>query len=128
MDESGDLPARPRWARGARAPRRGRPHRVDLGHRQERELGQVLGDLAVVGLHPVLEELVRAGAAGSSQTLAPVVLPSFVPSGAVRSGQASPWTAAPLDRPDQVDAGQDVAPLVGAADLQLDPSCSWSHR
>ena len=54
-----------------------------------------------------------------SQTRAPVVLPSFVPSGAVSSGQHRAWTAAPVAPADQVDAREDVAPLVGAADLEL---------
>ena len=60
--------------------------------------------------------LVRSG---SSQTRAPVVLPSLVPSAAVSSGQHRAWTVVPVLAPDQVDPRQDVAPLVRAADLEL---------
>ena len=55
---------------------------------------------------------------GSSQTRAPVVLPILLPSSAVRRGQQSPWTVA-VAPADEVDPREDVAPLVGAADLQL---------
>ena len=55
--------------------------------------------------------------AASSHTRAPVVLPSFDPSAAVSSGHEKAWTCSPRLAPDQVDAGDDVAPLVGSADL-----------
>ena len=58
--------------------------------------------------------------AGSSHTAPPSVLPSFDAVGcASSSGQANACTAAPASCADQVDAGDDVAPLVGAADLDL---------
>ena len=56
---------------------------------------------------------------GSSHTRAPVVLPIFEPSSAVSSGQHRACTAMPRLAADEVDAREDVAPLVRAADLQL---------
>ena len=94
--------------------------RVDLVDRQQREPRQQLADLAVVGLHEVLDRA-RTGSCGpgrarpgrrwscrASSRLAPV-----------RSGQHSAWTVTPSAAADEVDAREDVAPLVRAADLQL---------
>ena len=56
---------------------------------------------------------------GSSHRLPPPVdLPNLVPSAAVTSGTVSACTVAPELLADQADPGDDVAPLVGAADLQ----------
>ena len=53
------------------------------------------------------------------------VLPNFAPDGSSRSVNASAWARSSPSRPslgpaDQLEAGRDVAPLVGAAHLQLD--------
>ena len=56
----------------------------------------------------------------SSQTAPPTDLPNFEPSAFVTSGWVSAWALAAEVAADEVDTGDDVAPLVGAAGLQLD--------
>ena len=56
---------------------------------------------------------------GSSQTRPPPVdLPNFSPLALVTSGTVSPCADFPGHPADEVETGGDVAPLVGAADLQ----------
>ena len=57
---------------------------------------------------------------GRARRAPPAVLPNLAPSALVSSGQVRPWAAPPSGAADEVDAGGDVAPLVGAAHLQLD--------
>ena len=114
-------PAGPRRRSGAARVlgHRARPISLD---RQQRELQQVALDLAVVGLHPELAELVRAGLGGVEPDAAR--RPSCRTSSPSAFGQQRPGEAVARLRPsgaaDEVDAGGDVAPLVRAAHLELD--------
>ena len=118
---SGRAPPRPRAPRSLRA-------------RQLREPAQVRADVAVVGVQPVLVERVRRRAGRvEPDRLAALALAELGPRrreeelvgeavGRIRGpGRRSPVAfPRPARPPDQLEAGGDVAPLVGAAHLQLD--------
>ncbi len=96
----------------------------DLRLVQEGERAQVAADVAVIGVHPELEERVRAGADRVEPDVARLALAEL---GAVGLGDQRPGQPVGLggaSATDQVDAGGDVAPLVAAADLQPAPSGS----
>ncbi len=92
---------------------------VELRHRQESELGQHPRQVGVVDVHPVLEEGEgrrhgRVEPDARSRRLAQL--------GAVdgsEEGPAQRMGGGTLATPDEIDARQDVAPLVRAAHLQL---------
>ena len=94
---------------------------LDLVERLQRELSSWCRRPRRRRLHPELAELVRAWSSpASSHTAPPSDLPNFVPSLRVSSGPRERVHVLGALAADQIDPGDDVAPLVGAADLQLD--------
>src|SRR5579875_3677033 len=94
-------------------------HRPALLHREQRELEQEPLHVRVGHVHPVLEELVGRGAVGGEPHRAVLALAELP---AVRAEQQRPGEGVHVLAfclPDQVHAGQQVAPLVGAADLEF---------
>ena len=86
---------------------------------QQGELGEHPPQLGVVGVDPVLEERVRRRPLGVEPDPGAGGLADL---GAVGGGEQRPAQRVhrgPVPPADQVDPGEDVAPLVGAADLQL---------
>ena len=122
----GPAPAGPR---GARAPPRGRrPARRSRSTGSSVNWARNWPDLAVVGGHPVLEQLVGAGAVGVEPDPGAGRLAQLR---AVRCGDERP--AEGVDRGARSTAGSgrrrpDVPPLVRAADLQLDALVLCSQR
>ncbi len=103
---------------------------VDLGHRQQREpaAGTASTCRSSTCIKCWKSWYGRGPVGRRARPRARSSCRASVPSGAVSSGQDRAWTTSPVAPADQVDAGQDVAPLVGAADLELAASCSCSHR
>ena len=92
----------------------------DLIQRQVGEQPQEAADIGVFGVAPELPVIVRAQLVRRSATRRPAaVLPILAPEAVVISGVVSPNTRLRVGAPHQVDAGDDVAPLVGAAHLQV---------
>ncbi len=92
--------------------------RPDLFDRPQRERQQLRLDQFVGRLHPVLAELVRAGLGRIEPAPARRwSCRACVPSAAVSSGHENACTCSPRLRRMRSTPGDDVAPLVGPADL-----------
>ena len=90
----------------------------DLIHRQVGEQLQELDDVGVLGVAPHLPVVIRAQSVGVQPDRAADALAHLLARGGgkQRCGQAKGLLA--LHAPDQLDAVDDVAPLIGAAHLQ----------
>ena len=92
---------------------------LDALEGQQRQLGQHPAQVGVVGLHPVLEEGVVGRPLGIEPHPGPGGLPQLRAVGGREQGPAEGVDGLAPHPPDQVHAREDVAPLVGAAQLEL---------
>ena len=118
--------ARRRWPSACTAPGHALPPPRRLVDRSRVGCSGPL-DVGVGHFHPVLEELYGEVPSTASETR----LPGLAELVSVRAEQQRPGEGVRVPSvglPDRVDAGQDVPPLVGAADLQLDLVVSRTGR
>ena len=96
VNQFGELAARCRWA----TRRSGRrlvvdDDRLDLVDRPHAEAQQALGDVGVVGLHPVLAKLVGTGSLRREPHRGAGRLAELLPVAASSSGHVTPWAVPP---------------------------------